>query len=256
MMDLKFLELTCDDRGVAMLRIDNGTPLNILDSATISEMTATLRTLARDESLRALVLRGTGERAFIGGANIHELARLDPDSAVAFIRCLSDLCEAVREFPVPTIARMAGWCMGGGLEFAAACDLRIGSSDARFSMPEVRVGIPSVIHARLLARLIGEGNARWLLLTGAQINADTALRWGFLNEVVIPEALDQALTDTLEKILACAPAAMRAQKMLLRAWEDPTIERDIKESITAFGASYQTGEPNRYMQNFLDRDRE
>lgn len=254
-MAQELIELSTDERGVATLCIANGTPLNILDSATITEMTQGLRTLARDERVRALVLRGTGERAFIGGADIHELAGLDPDSAVAFITRLASLCEAVRDFPVPTLARMAGWCMGGGLEFAAACDLRIAGAGARFSMPEVRVGIPSVIHARLLARLVGEGNMRWLLLAGAQVDADTALRWGLLNEVVADDALDAAIEHTLGEILACAPAAVRAQKALLRAWEDPCIERGIKESIAAFGASYLTDEPARYTQRFLQRKR-
>lgn len=254
-MDRKLIELSTDERGVAKLCIANGTPLNILDSATITEMTQALRTLARDARVRALVLRGSGEHALIGGANIHELAQLDADSAVAFITRLSNLCEAVRDFPAPVIARMRGWCMGGGLELAAACDLRIGAAGARFSMPEVRVGIPSVIHARLLARLVGEGNTRWLLLTGAQIDADTALRWGLLNEVVAEDALDQAIERVLADILACAPGAVRTQKALLRGWEDPSIERGIKESIAAFGASYLGDEPARYTQQFLSRKR-
>lgn len=256
MSEPKHLKLSVDARGVATLQIANGTSLNILDSDTITEMTAVLRRLARDDSLRALVLRGSGDKALVGGANIHELTRLDPDSARAFITRLHDLCEAMRDFPVPTIARMAGWCMGGGLELAAACDLRIGASDARFSMPEVRIGIPSVIHARLLARLIGEGNARWLLLTCADIDADKALRWGFLNEIVPLAELDAEIERQLALLLDCAPRAMRAQKALLRAWEDPAIERGLKESIAAFAASYTSNEPQRAMQeHFFDRKR-
>lgn len=256
-MQLQHLQLDISPQGVATLCIDNDTALNILDSATMIEMTTTLHQLARDNSLRALVLRGTGERAFIGGANIHELSQLKPDTAVAFISRLRDLCEAVRDFPVPTIARMAGWCMGGGLELAAACDLRIAASDSGFSMPEVRIGIPSVIHAVLLSRLIGEGNTRWLLLTGASIDSHKALGWGLVNEVIAPDKLDAAIQRTLDQLLANGPLAMRAQKQLLRAWEAPHIERGIKESVAVFGTSYETGEPAHCMeQHFFSRKRE
>lgn len=255
MTSLQHLQLQVDERGVATLQIANGTALNILNSETILEFTLTLRRLARDESVRALVLRGSGDKAFIGGANIHELAKLDPDTARAFITRLHDLCEAVRDFPVPTIARLSGWCMGGGMELAAACDIRIGSDDCHFSMPEVRIGIPSVIHANLLARLIGEGHTRWLLLTGAAIDGEKAERWGYLNERVALEALDEAIAATLREILANGPTSVRAQKALLRAWEAPHLERGLKESIAVFSQSYASDEPAAYMQHFFDRKR-
>lgn len=255
MTSLQHMQLQLDERGVATLQIANGTALNILDTATILEFTQALRSLARNESVRALVLRGSGDKAFIGGANIYELAKLDPDSAVGFITRLHDLCEAVRDFPVPTVARLAGWCMGGGMELAAACDIRIGSSDSHYSMPEVRIGIPSVIHANLLARLIGEGHTRWLLLTGASIDGEKAGRWGFLNESVAPEALDDAIAATLREILANGPSSVRAQKKLLRAWEAPHLERGLKESIAVFSQSYASDEPAAYMQHFFDRKR-
>jgi enoyl-CoA hydratase/carnithine racemase len=102
-----------------------------------------------------LVLRGRDDQAWIGGADIHEMAVLTPDTAPAFITRLKDLCEAIRLFPVPVIARLAGWCLGGGLEAALACDLRLGSLDSKYGMPEVKVGIPSVIHAAMLPRRVG-----------------------------------------------------------------------------------------------------
>ncbi|MNT31434.1 putative enoyl-CoA hydratase echA8 [compost metagenome] len=212
-----------------------------------------MRALARDPKVRVLVLRGTGDKAFIGGANIKELARLNPETAVAFITRLHDLCEAVRDFPVPTIARLSGWCMGGGMEFAAACDIRIADEHANFAMPEVRSGIPSVIHANILPRLIGEGNTRWMLLTGSSINANKARDWGFVHEVVSNDALDGAVAHTVSEILECGPAAVRAQKSLLRAWEDPAIERGLKHSIAVFGEVYGGAEPDAYMARFLER---
>lgn len=255
MQTLQHAQLSVTDTGVATLQIANGTSLNLLNSNTIAELTATLRALAREPNVRALVIRGTGDKAFIGGADINELARLDPGTAVAFITRLHDLCEAVRDFPQPTIARLAGWCMGGGMELAAACDIRIGSTQAHFAMPEVRIGIPSVIHANLLPRLIGEGNTRWLLLTGAAIDGEKAMQWGFMNEMVAPEALDAAIAHTVSEILECAPAGVTAQKALLRTWEAPEIERGLKDSIALFGSMYKTSEPHEYMMRFINRKR-
>ncbi|TWG88621.1 enoyl-CoA hydratase/carnithine racemase [Cupriavidus gilardii J11] len=253
MQNLQYLKLDISDLGVATLRIANNTSLNILDSDTIVEFTRTLRTLARRPDVRVLVLRGTGDKAFIGGANIKELAKLNPETAVGFITRLHDLCEAVRDFPVPTIARLSGWCMGGGMEFAAACDIRIADTQANFAMPEVRIGIPSVIHANILARLIGEGNTRWMLLTGGAIDAEKARQWGFVHDVVPNDALDAAIAHTVSEILECGPAAVRAQKALLRAWEDPAIERGLKHSIAVFGQAYEGPEPDACMTRFLER---
>ena len=148
----------------------------------------------------------------IGGADIKEMARLDQKSAEKFITGLRDLCEAVRIFPAPVIARMPGWCLGGGLEVAAACDFRIAGYDAKFGMPEVRVGIPSVIHAALLPRLIGWGRARWLIMTAETIDAATALAWGLV-DVVAPEGgLDAAVEKLVEALLKCRPGGAARAK--------------------------------------------
>src|SRR5205814_2383774 len=145
-------------------------------------------------------------------------AKLDQESAEAFIARLRELCEAVRQFPAPVIARLPGWCLGGGLEVAAACDFRIAAHDAMFGMPEVKVGIPSVIHAALLPRLIGWGRARWLIMTAATIDAPTAHSWGLVDAVAPEGGLDAAVEATVAQILQCGPEAMRAQKALLRQW--------------------------------------
>src|SRR6195952_3665464 len=175
-----------DPRGVVRLTICNAGPLNILGSAAIRGVREGLEALTTERSIRALILAGQSEKSMIGGADIREMVGLDQASAEKFITVLRDLCEAVRAFPAPVIARIPGWCLGGGLEVAAACDFRIAAHDARFAMPEVRVGIPSVIHAALLPRLIGWGRARWLLMTAATIDAPTALAWGLI-DVVAPE---------------------------------------------------------------------
>ena len=244
-----------DFRGVVRLTICNAGPLNIMGSEVIRAVREGLETLAGDNGIRVLILAGQSEKSLIGGADIKEMAGLDQASAEKFISGFGDLCEAVRTFPAPVIARMPGWCLGGGLEVAAACDLRIAAHDAKFGMPEVRVGIPSVIHAALLPRLIGSGRARWLVMTAENIDAATALAWG-LADVVAPEGgLDAAVEKTVEALLKCGPQALRAQKDLFRQWEELPLTESINSSIGVFGRSFLTDEPKRLMQAFVDRKR-
>jgi enoyl-CoA hydratase/carnithine racemase len=242
-----------DPRGVVRLTICNAGSLNILGTAVINAVREGLDILAKDPQIRVLILAGASQKSMIGGADIKEMAKLDQASAEKFITGLRDLCEAVRAFPGPTIARMPGWCLGGGLEVAAACDFRIAAHDAKFGMPEVRVGIPSVIHAALLPRLIGWGRARWLLMTAENIDAPTALAWGLV-EMVAPEGgLDAAVDTTVAALLQCGPEALRAQKALLRQWEELPLKESVDLSIGVFGKSFLTGEPQRLMQAFLER---
>jgi enoyl-CoA hydratase len=244
-----------DPRGVVRLKICNAGSLNILGSTVIDGVRDGLQWLAENRQIRVLVLAGQSEKSMIGGADIKEMARLDQKSAEAFITRLRDLCEAVRAFPAPVIARMPGWCLGGGLEVAAACDFRVAAHDARFGMPEVRVGIPSVIHAALLPRLIGWGRARWLLMTAENIDAPTALAWGLVDRVAAEGGLDAAVEHVVAALLECGPEALRAQKALLRQWEELPLKESVDLSIGVFGQSFLTGEPQRLMQGFLDRKR-
>ena len=244
-----------DSRDVVRLNICNAGPLNILGSKVIQAVRDGLETIAADRHIRVLVLAGESAKSMIGGADIKEMARLDQNSAEKFITGLRDLCEAVRAFPAPVIARMPGWCLGGGLEVAAACDFRVAGHDAKFGMPEVRVGIPSVIHAALLPRLIGSGRARWLVMTAENIDAATALAWGLV-DVVAPEGgLDTAVEKTIDSLLRCGPEALRAQKALLRQWEELPLTESVNLSIGVFGRSFLTDEPKRLMQEFIDRKR-
>src|ERR1700712_3879922 len=244
-----------DPRGVFRLTICNAGSLNILGSAAINGVREGLEALATEPGIRALVIAGQSEKSMIGGADIKEMAKLDQASAETFITGLRDLCEAARAFPAPVIARMPGWCLGGGLEFAAACDFRVAAHDAHFGMPEVRVGIPSVIHAALLPRLIGWGRARWLLMTASNIDAPTALAWGLI-DVVAPEGgLDAAVESTVAALMECGPEALRAQKALLKQWEELPLKESVGVSIRVFGQSFLTDEPHRLMQGFIDRKR-
>jgi enoyl-CoA hydratase len=244
-----------DPRGVVRLTICNAGTLNILGSAVINGVREGLQALAKERQIRVLVIAGQSEKSMIGGADIKEMANLDQASAEKFITGLRDLCEAVRSFPSPVIARMPGWCLGGGLEVAAACDFRIAAHDAKFGMPEVRVGIPSVIHAALLPRLIGWGRARWLVMTAENIDAATALAWGLV-DVVAPEGgLAVAVEQTVAALLACGPEALRTQKALLRQWEELPLTESVNLSIGVFGKSFLTDEPKRLMQGFIERKR-
>jgi enoyl-CoA hydratase len=244
-----------DPRGVVRLTICNAGSLNILGSAVTDGVREGFQKLADEKDIRVLVLAGQSEKSMIGGADIKEMAKLDQKSAEAFITRLCGLCEAVRRFPAPVIARLPGWCLGGGLEVAAACDFRIAAHDAKFGMPEVRVGIPSVIHAALLPRLIGWGRARWMVMTAETIDAPTALAWGLV-DVVAPQAgLDGAVEHTVKALLECGPEALRAQKALLRQWEELPLTESVNLSVGVFGQSFLTGEPQRLMQGFLDRKR-
>jgi enoyl-CoA hydratase len=244
-----------DPRGVVRLTICNAGSLNILGSAVIHAVREGLQVLATERQIRVLVVSGQSDKSLIGGADIKEMAKLDQASAEKFITGLRDLCEAVRAFPAPVIARMPGWCLGGGLEFAAACDFRIAAADAHFGMPEVRIGLPSVIHAALLPRLIGWGRARWLVMTAKNIDAATALAWGLVDVVAPDGGLDAAVENTVAALLECGPEALRAQKALLRQWEELPLKQSVDLSIGVFGKSFLTDEPKRLMQAFIDRKR-
>ena len=133
--------------GGATLTIARPEKGNVLSTPVMRALIGALDQLAQRADLRALILSGGGERSFVAGADLNEMSQLDPEAAERFISTLRDLCEAVRTFPVPVVARINGWCLGGGLELAMACDLRIAAAHAKFAMPEVKVGIPSVIPA-------------------------------------------------------------------------------------------------------------
>ncbi len=240
---------------VGRIAIDNPAKLNVLDRRLSRQLGEAVRALGAREDVRALVLSGAGVRAFIGGADIAEMAALDPASARGFIGDLHAVCLAIREAPVPVIARIEGYCLGGGMEIAASCDMRAAAEGAVFGMPEVRVGIPSVIEAALLPRLIGWGKTRELLLTGRTIDAAEALSCGFLEKLTARSELDAAVERWLEAIVAAGPQAVRLQKALIRKWETSRLDEAVEAGIDAFAQAYATDEPRRLMEAFLNRPR-
>jgi len=241
-----------DPRGIATLTIDNAAKLNTLGSGLMASLIAEADALAQRTDLRIVVLRGAGERAFIGGADISEMATLDQTAARAFVTLVHQSCEALRRIPVPVLARLQGYTLGAGLEIAAACDLRLAAGDAHFGMPEVRIGIPSVVEAALLPGLIGWGRTRRLLLTGETIDAAQALAWGLVEEVVPPDELDAAVERVVASILACGPRAVRLQKELIRAWEGCAPGEAIERGIDSFVRAWDSDDPAERMAAFLE----
>ena len=240
---------------VAYLTLHNEAKLNTLTRALMENFVVQVEALGRRDDLRALVLSGAGDKAFIGGANIDELAALDQVSAKDYIVLVHRTCDCLRKLPVPVVARIDGFALGAGLEVAASCDLRVASKRARFGMPEVKVGIPSVVEAALLPRLIGWGRARELLLLGETIDADTALRWGLVERVVAPDALDREVDRIIAALLAAGRHALRIQKELIREWENLPAERAIAAGIDAFVRAFDTDEPTRMLGAFSKRKR-
>src|SRR5262249_815887 len=225
--------------------IDNAGKLNSLDRALMTEIVETVGGLTRDPRLRLAVVSGAGERAFVGGADIGEIAALDHASARRFIPLVHQCCDAFRRLPVPVIAQIDGYALGAGLELACACDLRVASERSMFGMPEVKIGIPSVVEAALLPGLIGQGRARRLLLTGETISAAEALAWGLVDIVVPPVDLDEAVGTLLRPILAAGPHAIRLQKSLILEWEELPTAAAVERGIDCFVSAFETDEPAR-----------
>jgi enoyl-CoA hydratase len=240
---------------VARVTIDNQRRLNCLATPLILQLTQAFTKLSSDTGLRAVVLTGRGERAFIGGADLNELGALCTDSARLFITRLHQACAAVRNCPVPVIGRINGFCLGGGLEVAASCDMRVAADDAQFGMPEVHMGIPSVIEAALLPGLIGWGKTREMLLTGAMYSAADALAMGFVQKVAPSAELDAAVEQWLDAIGRGTPQAVRAQKALINRWERVSVEEGVYAGIDALSDAYKTGEPQAAIKAFFDNKR-
>jgi enoyl-CoA hydratase len=244
-----------DGGAVATVTVDNQARLNVIDSALMRAFVGEVEALGTRDDLRAVVLRGAGDKAFVGGANIFEMATLDPARAEEFITLVHRSCDCLRALPVPVIARIDGYALGAGLEIAASCDIRIASTRAVFGMPEVKVGIPSVVEAALLPRLIGWGRTRDLLLCGENIDAETALRWGLVEAMVAPADLDAAVGAKVRAIVSAGPRAVRLQKRLIAEWEDLPVGAAVEAGIRCFVEAWKTDEPARMMARFVNRRR-
>jgi enoyl-CoA hydratase/carnithine racemase len=241
---------------VAYVVFDNARRLNVLNPPALLDLTEAFQSLAREDNLRVVVFSGAGGKAFIGGADINHMVTMKhPEDGRAFITLVHKLCQAVRDCPVPVICRLEGYTLGAGLEVAAACDMRIAADNAHFGMPEVKVGVPSVVEAALLPRLIGWGRTSRLLLTAETIDAAKAEAWGLVEEVVPLAGLDDAVERCVHAIVEATPLSVRAQKRLMRRWERLSLDEAVQAGIDAFAQSVSDGEHIERMGAFVNRKR-
>ncbi len=237
--------------GCAWITLDRP-PLNLIVPAMVEGIVAAFSTLSRDPSVRVAVVTGAG-KAMTAGMQLQFLMELTPARAKAFITALHAAIGAVHEAPFPTVGMINGACLGAGFELAMACDVRTAAAGALLGLPEVRVGLPSVIEAALLPALIGPGRAAEILLTGDGITAETALAWGLVNRVAPATELEKVTIDLADRIMGCSPAAIRLQKELIIRWRNTDLRTAIDSGINAFAQSYATEEPREAMQAFLDK---
>ena len=238
---------------IATLEIDGRTHLNLLGPDVFRGLHDRVEACGRDESLRAIILRGAGDRAFSAGVDLHEMKDLEPLSAERFIRSLHAAARGLLHAPVPVVAAIHGPCLGGAFELALACDVRVAADDAVFGLPEVRVGLPSVIEASLLPPTVGLGRARRMLLTGESVDAREALSMGLVDEVVPKAELDEAAMATAESFLGMGRYILAAQKQIVSAWLEMGQETAAEYSIKTFALCFNTPYPNEAMSAFLEK---
>lgn len=186
-----------EHRTVATITISRPKKLNCLNTHLSAQLpTAIHKVTSQNVDLSCIIITGAGDKSFVGGADLIEMSTLLTAAAArAFITTIHLACESIRNCPVPVIGRVNGFALGAGLEIAAMCDVRIASKNTIFGMPEVRMGMPSVVEAALLPGLIGWGRTRRLLLLGETISADEAFQWGLVEKVVEPDMLDRAVGE-------------------------------------------------------------
>lgn len=238
---------------VAYVTVDNVAHRNRLGKSGKDELIAAFTELAGNGQLRAAVLTGAGDRSFIAGSDLAEMKDLDAAGQRVVATKTHLACDAIRQLPVPVIARINGYCLGSGMELAASCDLRAAADHAKFGMPEVKFGIPSGMEACLLPLLTGWGKANELVLTGEMMDAHEAWRCGFVQRLVPAAELDAAVEAWVAAICGAGPRAVRIQKALVRDWERLSIRDAIQRGIDACAEARMTDEPARLMQAFVDR---
>ena len=239
--------------GIAFLTLSGRGPLNLMGRSSFHALTEALDRLREDRQTRAVVLTGAGETAFSAGVDLNELKDLQPSEAESFIRALHRATRGLLTLPLPAIAAVRGPCLGGALELALSCDLRIVAEDALLGLPEVKVGVPSVIEASLLARTIGLGRARAMVLTGETVTAQEALQIGLVDQVVPGEHLEQVAVTAARGFLGMSPDVLSVQKDVIAKWLELGEDEAAEYSIKAFALCFATPHPREAMTAFLEK---
>lgn len=253
MTDLSYVRVEWDG-DIAVVTIDRPEKLNALNADVVAELGQVFRDLREDDAVRGVILTGAGEKAFVAGADIGELAKMDSISGVQVSRDGQEVFRMMERFPKPILAAVGGYALGGGCELALACHMRLASENARFGLPEVGLGIiPGYGGTIRLARLIGLGRAIELTLTGEQVKAERAHEIGLVSGVVPRDELMEKAKELMGTITAKGPVAVRmALESIYRALDTPTQEAlDYESSL--FGLLASTEDMKEGMAAFLEK---
>lgn len=246
--------ITYEQEGfVGVITINRPKALNALNSEVLKELNATLDAVDL-ENTRALVLTGTGEKSFVAGADIAEMSTLTKAEGEAFGKIGNDVFRKIETFPIPVIAAVNGFALGGGCEIAMSCDIRLCSDTAIFGQPEVGLGItPGFGGTQRLARLIPVGKAKEIIYGAVNIKADEAYRLGLVNSVYPLEELLPAAKKLAAKIAKNAPIAVRACKQAINEGLDLDMDQAIVLEEKLFGSCFETEDQREGMQAFLEK---
>ena len=246
--------ITIEKRGaVALLTINRPDKLNALNMKVHEEGVAAMDGLKSDDSVRVVVLTGSGEKAFIAGADISEFVEATPVAQRDLFHERT-LFNTIDTFPKPVIAMINGFCLGGGNELALACDIRIGSEKARFSQPEINLGImPGGGGTQRLARLIGEGRAMKLCLLGDMIDAETAYKFGLLNRVFPIDQLEEETMKIAEMIAEKAPIALQLTKEAVKFASRSNLDEGLRREVDLFAICFSTEDKKEGVSAFLEK---
>ena len=238
---------------IGILTVSRPEALNALNSAALEELKARADEVRADEDIRVLIVTGEG-KAFVAGADIAEMKDLNADEGRAFGLRGQAALTAVEQLPIPVIAAVNGFALGGGCELSLCADIRIASEKARFGQPEVGLGItPGFGGTQRLPRVIGLSKAMELILTGRMIKADEALKLGLVDRVVPPEELMNEAMKLAESIAANAPAAVRASKAAVRRFTGAALDGDLNFEAELFGACFATFDQKMAMEAFVTK---
>jgi enoyl-CoA hydratase len=237
---------------LSLIWIDRPAKRNALTLAMVEGLRDEVRRAAGDDSVSAVVVAGTPPTT-CAGVDLAEFAAATPDRIRRLIDALGDACAAARRCPKPVAMAIQGHCFGGALELACACDFRVAAPGSLLAMPEVALGIPSVIDAALIERHVGAGRARELILTARPVTAEEALAWGLVNHVAPEERLLDACRDLLGAVTRHDAAAIRRQKQLFSDWDNLPLDEAIERSKEALTASFAGGVPQRLAQERLKK---
>jgi enoyl-CoA hydratase len=246
--------ITVERRGaVAVLTINRPDKLNALNNKVHEEAVSALGELRVDESVRVLVITGAGEKSFVAGADIKEFQGQTPTGQRdRFYR--PTLFNSIDTFPKPVIAMINGFCLGGGNELALACDLRICSENAKFSQPEINLGlIPGGGGTQRLTRLIGEGRSMEIMLTGDMIDAQAAYDFGLVNHVYPAAELEEKTMELANKIADKAPIALQLAKEAVKFASRSNLDEGLRREIDLFALCFATEDKQEGVSAFLEK---